>query len=305
MRPQAGHAGRRRRSTSTSRTTAASTARPTAGRRGRRSRPAAVASSASRWRPIRATRRPSGRSRSRRRPGPLHARRRGRRVADERRRRHLGAPRRRACRRSTPTSACCARRWPSTASTRSASTSGRAPGQLYGTRGRGRLVAPDRRQPAADLVRRGGGRRLTGGPGHGRPAALAGRAVPRRGAAMRGGRGDGAPRVTRPRRAVAGHADRVLDPGPAGAGTSTCSSTASGRGARDAGAAGATVHVIPAVSGGSETATPWRSARSPRRRPSRSPAAGTGSSGTAPARARARAPSAAASSSPISTGSTA
>ena len=75
------------------------------------------------------------------RGGPARARRRARGLADARPRRQLGAPRRRACPRRTPSSASYARRCRSTGSIRSASSSGRAPGQLYGSTRRGRQLA--------------------------------------------------------------------------------------------------------------------------------------------------------------------
>ena len=106
----------------------------------------------------------------------------GRRLADPRRRRHVDPRRRRAA---------AGRRLPRRPargdgqrrrSTRSASTSGRAPASCSRSADEGATLAPDRRQPAADLVGRGASSSTTDGPtmADGPPAALARRALPGR-----------------------------------------------------------------------------------------------------------------------------
>ena len=56
----------------------------------------------------------------------------------------LGARSTRACRSTTPTWASCARRWPPTRATRPSIYFGTSTGQLFGSRGRRRVVAADR-----------------------------------------------------------------------------------------------------------------------------------------------------------------
>ena len=220
-------------STCTSRTTAACT-----GRRRRRAvggdhRPACRRSSASRWAPTRATRRPSGRSRS---PSPRRA-------------------------------ASCSTAMPPSGGRTTAATTwirsddglpqhdayvgvlreamavdpldpvgvyfGTSTGQLYGSRDEGAQLAPHRRQPAGDLVRRGRRRRrLTGGlSGRWRRCILrarwsrSSRAGPSRGG-RRGNRGErhrrarrscaGVARPSRRRRAAPAAAHQRLRGGPAG-----------------------------------------------------------------------------------------
>ena len=189
-------------STSTSRTTAASTARPTAAPVGgdHRGLPREFGF------PMAAHPRdpqtvwtiPLTRARR----GPAHARGPRRGLADQRRRRHLDPQRRRAAAARTPIVGVLREAMAVDRLDPVGVYFGTSTGQLYGSRDEGRSVAPDRRQPAADLVGRGRGRRLTPADPRGRrpPAALARRAVPGRAAPRRGARRDGRGRDRRPRR---------------------------------------------------------------------------------------------------------
>ena len=182
--------------------------------------------------------------------GPGHARRPRRGLAHERRRRRPGAQATTACPRSNAYLGVLREAMAVDRLDPVGVYFGTSTGQLYGSRDEGRTLVADRRQPAVDLVGRGGDRRLTAMADVHLPRSLVG-AVPGRPAPPRGTRrdrrrGDRGPRRPGPR-----------DPEPAARRRPDASgrtSTSSSRGERATLAtpvpAGATVHVIPAVSGG-------------------------------------------------------